>query len=40
MIMAIFALCIGLVVGILAIAIYVFGAKLRLKELTDNSDEN
>jgi len=39
MIMKIFAICIGLVFGIFAIAIYAFGAKLRLKELTKKSDE-
>ena len=39
MIMKIIAICIGLVFGIFAIAIYAFGAKLRLKELTKKSDE-
>ena len=39
MIMKIFALCIGLVFGIFAIAVYAFGVKLRLKELTKKSDE-
>jgi hypothetical protein len=37
--MKIFALCIGLVFGIFAIAIYAFGAKHRIKELTDKLDE-
>jgi hypothetical protein len=37
--MKIFAICIGLVLGIFAIAVYAFGVKLRLKELTDKSDE-
>ncbi len=39
MIMKIFAICIGLVFGIFAIAVYAFGVKLRLKELTKKSDE-
>ena len=39
MIMKIFAICIGLVFGIFAIVVYAFSAKLRLKELTDKSDE-
>jgi hypothetical protein len=37
--MKIFALCISLVFGIFAIAVYVYGLKHRIKELTDKSDE-
>jgi hypothetical protein len=37
--MKIFAICIGLLFGIFAIVVYAFGVKLRLKELTDKSDE-
>jgi len=37
--MKIFALCIGLVFGIFAIAVYGYGLKHRIKELTDKSDE-
>ena len=37
--MKILAICIGLLLGIFAIAVYAFGAKLRIKELTDKSDE-
>ena len=37
--MKIFALCIGLVFGIFAIAVYAYGLKHRIKELTDQSDE-
>ena len=37
--MKIFAVCIGLVFGIFAIAVYVYGLKHRIKELTDNSDD-
>jgi hypothetical protein len=39
-ILKIFALCIGLVFGIFAIAVYAYGLKHRMKELTDKSDEN
>jgi hypothetical protein len=37
--MKIFILCISLVFGIFAIAIYAKGFKHRIKELTDRSDE-
>ena len=37
MIMKIFALCIGLGFGIFAIAVYAYGLKHRIKELTDKS---
>jgi hypothetical protein len=37
--MKIFAICIGLILGIFAIAVYAFGVKLRIKEITDKSDE-
>ena len=39
MIMKIFALCIGLVFGIFAIAVYSYGLKHRIKDVTDKSDE-
>jgi len=39
MIMKIFAICIGLLLGVFAIAVYAFGAKLRIKELTGKSDK-
>jgi hypothetical protein len=39
MIMKIFALCIGLVFGIIAIAVYAYGLKQRIKDVTDKSDE-
>ena len=39
MIMKIFAICIGLVFGIFAIAVYAYCLKHRLKDLTDKSDE-
>ena len=39
MIMKIFALCIGLVFGIFAIAVYAYGLKHRIKDVTDKSDE-
>jgi hypothetical protein len=38
-IMKIFALCISLVFGIFAIAVYAYCLKHRLKDLTDKSDE-
>jgi hypothetical protein len=37
--MKIFALCIGLVFGIFAIAVYAYGLKHRIKDVTDKSDE-
>jgi hypothetical protein len=37
--MKILAISLGLLLGIYAIAVYAFGAKLRIKELTDKSDE-
>jgi hypothetical protein len=37
--MKIFALCISLVFGIFAIAVYAYCLKHRLKDLTDKSDE-
>ena len=39
-ILKIFALCIGLVFGIFAIAVYAYGLKQRMKDLTDKSDQN
>jgi len=39
MIMKIFILCISLVFGIFAIAVYAKGLKHRIKELTDKSDK-
>jgi hypothetical protein len=39
MIMKIFILCISLLFGIIAIAVYAKGLKHRIKELTDRSDE-
>ena len=39
MIMKFFALCIGLVFGIFAIAVYAYGLKHRIKYVTDKSDE-
>ena len=38
--MKIFALCVGLGFGILAIAIYAYGLKHRIKELKKKPDEN
>lgn len=38
--MKIFALCIGLVFGIFAIAVYAYGLKQRIKDVTDKSKEN
>jgi len=38
--MKIFALCVGLGFGILAIAIYAYGLKYRIKELKEKPDEN
>ena len=38
--MKIFALCIGLVFGIFAIAVYAYGLKHRIKELKEKPDEN
>jgi hypothetical protein len=37
--MKIFILCISLFFGILAIAVYAFGLKQRIKEFTDRPDE-
>lgn len=37
--MKIVALCLGLVIGIIALAIYAYGLKLRIKELTKKKDE-
>ena len=39
MIMKIFILCVSLVFGIFAIAVYAKGLKHRIKEITDRSDE-
>ncbi len=39
MIMKIFVLCIGLVFGIFAIAVYAYSLKHRIKEGTDKADE-
>ena len=39
MIMKIFILCISIVFGIFAIAVYAKGLRLRIKELTDKSGE-
>jgi hypothetical protein len=38
--MKIFALCMGLGVGIFAIAIYAYGLKNRIKEVNKKPDEN
>ena len=40
MIMKIFILSISLFFGVLAIVVYAYGLKHRLKELTDRPDEN